>query len=1155
MAKYILLEANRLRGLNTYSNISESEDIYKNKWTNLISPTGLVVNVGDTLSIEEIIVNSRGASDDVMEINGTENENGFIDNQVKLEVSYYINHIARNTARMPFINHTTYRGIGTVVAPTVDDNATTFIGINAESGQALTPIQDGTNANMKIILSRRSLGEVFLRPSSAGTTNWDPTKPYELETYCNGAMIANLITTQIGAGNLSAINTGYIVGLYETTTNGAGTGMIISIDSVKEEGGTGGIVDVWSIHSLGEGYNQSETISLPNLPDGTDITGTTHIFKILIFPALKSYQTSDIRPADGARYFYCNNDYTGLCNALSDGADEDDPDIDADSMVNNCIKRTNKVNLETKGGFLTPDNLATLLTDQMHEPTRITRENNVGSFIDLTDFEFSHNVPYSDTVVDQGNPVIVETPTYKAIPSNFDYTCINGKSTVAGARRGFYAGLAYKDPERYFTMKNLFYNFEYFDDNDNTANDISSGSYQSDADTADIGDFGTQKSGDLGIRVCLLNKFFSSNTGVSATADVNSPIVTNMLWTESNLLRIRKAFRANEKYMGDQTKPVSVGSDDYIAYLGVNLDLGMYDDELSTQGLLTTQTSSKDSYINQRIKFNTLFAAERMPTPKAEVPVDAAIGRGMTGYQRDINNHLNDGQQLSSIWVRSRHDNNIQFGGGDLALPTFLAANKDLLFDTNHHVSELFTGSWVDENGVTQTEKTAIQRSDQLDIMCIPIWGRTESTGHMYNERPFIAFVNFIKCDEDGTFNPLFPQQSTWKIDASNASIGTQLGFDPSFTRNEAVCSLSPMLGNRSGIDRTQYMNIQYMGSVNPSIVFDPSLSRFAISNLNTQTTISNGLLTSIPETLDANNAPEDPVIKVNRTQQIVQQRQKWFAYFGSDIILDNVIIISPYNQAIQKEGTIYDSQSGIAIESVILQDATGNETTLTTNDSDLFNYSLLDKMGFLLDQLLPAFGSDQAVFTNQFIFQSLNNSYRQKLINTVKPLTTGAYVSSAEVQTLSTNTSSMPMYDLGVECIRKVEPSIQASLLTAFNLPTKLSYPYLCVYSSLPSGGTDTMWIGGNDGHGKIPCMGYLTRNESDGDFYYTTGSSFNFTATKDFVITEVETDLRLPDGSRPRLQPQSCVIYKITKPIQSIQQNNIMSSSTDNTKNKKKR
>ena len=40
-------------------------------------------------------------------------------------------------------------------------------------------------------------------------------------------------------------------------------------------------------------------------------------------------------------------------------------------------------------------------------------------------------------------------------------------------------------------------------------------------------------------------------------------------------------------------------------------------------------------------------------------------------------------------------------------------------------------------------------------------------------------------------------------------------------------------------------------------------------------------------------------------------------------------------------------------------------------------------------------------------------------------------------------------------------------------------------------------------------------------------------YTITKDFILTDITTELRLPDGSAPRLAPASCIIYKITKPI----------------------
>ena len=1163
MAKYILLECNRLRGNNTYKNLSEEEDDFKNKWTNLVSPSGIVINVGDTLSVEEIIVNSRGASDSVMEINATENENGFLDNQVIMGMSFYINHIARNTARMPFIRHPTYRGQGTVVSPTVSVGV---IGtppyqprINGEiaNGGALEDvIQDGTEENLRVMLSRRSLGETFFRPvDEDGTENWNPDKLYYLENYCEGSMILRMDVTTIGTGTANTPNTGYIVGLYQTTTSGSGTGMTIQVLSVKEEGTFGGIIDSFNILNVGTGYGVSETITMGTLPDGTALAGTPQVFTITAFPDLKSFQSSDIRPATGERFYYSNDGYTGLTNQLSDGASQADPNIDADSAINEMEKRIVEINLEAKGGFLTPDNLATLLTDQLHEPTRITEKNNVGTFVDMTDFQFNHNLPNDTTLLTKGKPVLVETPTYKPIPSNFDYSAVKlgGRATVMGSRRGFYGGLAYKDADRVFALKNLFYNFIYEFDDTEPQNDIKTGTVGSGHQDTQIGDFGAQGSGNLGVRVCLLNTFRGANQ--VANIERNSPIVTNMVWNEANLQRIAKSFRKAEEYMGDITNKVDTDSFDYTDKLCVNLDLGMYDDEFSTQGTLTKNKETKVPYANQRLKFQTFYDGIGGST-KCEVPVDQ-VPNGCVGFQRGrtVEEITNDGQQLSSIWVKSRFSGGSTYNSG-LATTEFMAANAaaPTRFDTgNYTADQVFNSSWTDVDGNPQTVPDAINRARELDIMVVPVFGLNNNPDFMYNTIPFIAFTSPFPSTDGQVWNPIDPYLGGWKCDFFNSTFGTQLGFDPSFTRNEAVCSLSPMESNiKPNLVKQDYMNLNYIGAVNPSINFDPSLSRFAISNFNTQTTLSNGLLTDLPDTIDANPNPEQPVIRINRNGQICPQRQKWLGNNGLDDEDANVIVVGQFNQAHQEEGTIFDSQSGISIETIKFINSSNIQTQIDNTDQDLFNYSLLDKMGFELRQLLPLFGGEQATFTNDFVYQVVSNTYQQQLNNTIKPMTTGSYVSSAEVQTLSTNSSNMPMYDLGVDAGRQVVPSINAGFLTAFNLPTKLTYPYLCVYSSLPSGGTDTQWIGGGDGHSKTSCMAYLTRNENEGDFFYTNGTTFNFTATKDFTISDVETDLRLPDGSRPKLEPQSCVIYKITKPIQSVAPENQLGN--QNTFNKRK-
>ena len=112
--------------------------------------------------------------------------------------------------------------------------------------------------------------------------------------------------------------------------------------------------------------------------------------------------------------------------------------------------------------------------------------------------------------------------------------------------------------------------------------------------------------------------------------------------------------------------------------------------------------------------------------------------------------------------------------------------------------------------------------------------------------------------------------------------------------------------------------------------------------------------------------------------------------------------------------------------------------------------------------------------------------------------------------------------------------PQTTQAKLNALLEPTQLSYPYLCVYSSIIQGGTSSKWYGGIDSKSQIPCVAFVPRFDNAGSFFYKgLESSFSFTATKDFSISEIETDVRLPDGSRPRLLPHSSVIYKITKPL----------------------
>jgi len=1184
MAKYLLLECNRLRGKATYNNLNEDQDKFKSNWTNVISTEGIIVNAGDTISLEQIIINSKGASDEVIEFSGDENESGFVDNKLRLEYSFYINHAGSNTARLPFLKHSTYRGNGTTLAPNQ-------VLPNSDPKE---PKNNGTirdNTEFLNMVSRRSLGEIFLPPTIG--SGFNNTEFYDElnKSYCGGSMITRARTEQTGSSGTGNINGGYEANVvYDTTveTGGVGqfgTGMRIRVDSVTTDGNVYGIVESWSIASMGRNYGLTGAFTLSlnidparlqPFPTGGGTTGSKHILKFFTYTNSNIFSQSGLSGFDGSRFTFLNFGYTGLCNK---GEAESSATIsinnDYDTINEEASKRTKTLDLEVQEGFLTPDNLGTLITDQLHEPSYINKiSNDRAEYLDYNTLKFSHR-DILGNVVNQAKPVIVSTPTYQPQVCNFSAHGIpNTTATYCGVRRQWYNNVAYKHPERVEALKDIFYNFSYVRNDDSFGADIMSGTNGS-RTGLNKGDFGNLNTGDIGCRIGLLNTFASEGTGDQfIILKKHGLVITNMLWTTDNIQRISKGFRKTEKYCGDTSLIIDTDSDNFKNNLLVNLDLGMYDDEFSSQFplnyFLKDANGNPIYYANQRKKFNNKIVADLVSSCESTTDYNVLTNGNGVCEGNTIRNFpesvSNDGQELSSIMVKSRFQEGFTYEKSIDATYTqdkldttefFSTSQQGAPFDTTTTANILeenfFIGSFRDSRTLNlKSTNDCVEEARLNDIACVPVFSNNSANGFMKSKNgiPYIAFICGIECGspttEFDTTNYSNPTNK-WKIDVWNSTFGTQIGFDPSFTRNEGVCFVSPMIGNTAtgttgelAIDN--YMNVGYIGAVNPSILYNPVLSRFEISGLNTPATIGNGLLSDIPELITPNPNPEQICYKVNRIGQIGLSEAKVIGNVpintntGHAYTQNDAPRIGQFDDAQQDQGSIIDSQSGIAIENIILFDKNNNTTTLSETDKDNYKLCMFDKMGFDLNQLLPKFGDNNAFFTNQFVFQNKPPTYRTGLLNITRPATTGSYISSAEIQPLSVNELNLPLYDLGANCNRQTEPDINQGTITAFELPDKLNFPYYTVYSSIPSQGTDSVWIGGNDGYSKLPCMGYLTRENNIGDFYYNAEQTFQYTATKDFTLTEIETDIRLPDGTRPKLNPHSAVIYKITKNINSL-------------------
>ncbi len=1164
----IILECNRTRAKLNINPIPESEDKYKNRWTNNISTTGIAVDVGDVISMEMAAINSKGANEEVIEFIG-ENEFGVNDNKALVDLGFYVNHCGRNTFSLPLKNQ--------VCEPAADSRTT-------------ADYQDFSN------VLQRDIGGFPRNITNAETSDlYRQNSPYQ-------DIITDYKITK--EGNYYEAGKYYLAVPDGTPNSGAawstGGPIIIQVISVKTAaGGDVGIIDEYKFINEGTNIGQFDNVGLPqdmfNIPatykflDEVDRAGnsinsprTTSATAPAVVQATLQIKArinpnaymKNFEPPDNTRYYFLDPSYTGLDYVnWSDSTNH--------IYINsNVVLRKNQVLLEVPIGYNTPSNVAKLLTDILHEPTQITK---------TTPLPFSSFNTYSVNAHDYNNyggstttlPGIVATPTYQPCPANGNpaankqnenfetsYEYYKPDPDIAPppspdppadlqeamTRRSYYSSIAYADPERFEGLQ-IFRNGFYGADNNDTSNFINTGINQTQITTP----FGNQTVGQLGNRVCSLNNLPTAPNVDNAYCKFSRGklILTNMLWSEDTIYALAAGFRKNEKYLNGFQKQSDWGSDDYKQYTGVHLDCGQYDDMTSNQtdkqkgleGNLNFYGSRGDYDSNTgNWKINTLTLA---PTFRSNLKYPCF------GQQRD--GSPNSGIQLEGIYVQSywREDFLIQNVNG-------VAKPADGI-DYNQLLEELTTGGNYDGNfnlpdpndansGIPMLKNNTadfgtydelIQIARDANIAVVPIWNT--APGNIFNNAsntPYIAFVSALNVDNPAVvipnldfsldvpiearwdFNKTIDEQK-WFLSKWNLQYGFQFGFDNSFTRNKAV--LFTNLQQTRELDpkvRQNYAGVGMIGAVNPSIQYEQTASRFTIEGLNSGMTIGNGNLQQPVNEIEATDDPEQLCYNIG----VIGNIQPYENPGGG--------LYFPCLDMRQLSSSIVASQSGVSIleisvfEAWDLEQSYDNALPLSSPEiaNEHYKDTLFDKMGFNITQLIPRLGSSQSFFTNNLEFRGTKGTYAEAYQNSL-PMTTGQYISSAEIQASSVNSLDMPQYDLGISFFRSSRPDVEPASITAFRIPDKLNYPYLCIYSDIATQGCDTTYYGGVDSHSKIPCLGFMSRNYTNGNYFYGLESSFNYTATKPFVLTDVTSDIRLPDGKRPVLDPNSAVIYKIQK------------------------
>ena len=1152
MSKYIILECNRERAIDKSFN-STITDPFKNKWTNQVSNSGILVQAGDVLTIDETIINSKGADSDVMEFRGEPNENDILDNKAEVSFSYYINHNGTNTVNFPMIGHKTYRGRGNLIEPFVNSDD----GGNYPEATPYVKIAPFNQANFLSMISKRSLGEVWLagqlQPYNATTRFTSNFMPQTKRVF-------KMTTTQRGgglgaSGTASNANSGFIEGtIYDTiTSDSSGAGMKIRVDTTITVGDIPNIIETFTIINMGTSdyTDANATITIPLSAS----EGTSQIFTINN-PLSTDYNSSDISKYDGSKYFPLNIGYTGLAffndtqitNTLP--AFDVSAEYDVDKLELNPSKRINTVSLEVPKGFSTPSTISNILTEQLARPDKIDRNYNRGDFLDMEDFDFFHLDPIT-TFNSSGKPNIVASKVFQPHSANFMNNGQNvpHKASLAGRRTTFYQSIAYKEPERIISLQKAFKQFEVQAEPYLSTNEILTAQGDSFLGIRTFGDFGRAGTGEFGAHPTLLSDQLIAGEDVSILK--GEFIVSNILFTKSNIEKISK-MKGAEKYMGDLSRVEDITTDNYKKYLSVNLDVGIYDDELSTQGLLTGTEIIDSVLTNQRTKFATRAEAEALGV------CEVSVGNNNSGFQRDLNNIANDGQQLSNFWVKSRYDKSSMLFDRNNVSQSFsttfaiLGQGTKKMDTTGADINQVF-GQGHTINGEYISLEVMNSWAEDYDVAVIPLNVPINPNDPTQNEginqmiQPFVCFVSACNVGQTAVFDRVKQFEATsadhWRADSINFKYGMIFGFDPSFTRNKTVAIYNNQLG--VGVDSIapeNYLNYINLGAVNPLISFDSNFSRFSINGLNTPTFIGNGLTTDDSLEFTPSDNPQQQSLTINGSHQIAPAQQK---DLGSVPVGEttNILRIGQFGQARQEYGTIIDSQSGVCIEEIAVFGKNNNMIRfdledLTGQNDYLYHNTLFDKMGFNVETLLPKFGSSDAFFRNPSI-QLANKTFETSRRHTLKPMTTGADLTANDCQTFSVNSESAPLFDLGGDTFRQIKPDATQGEITATRLASKFDFSYLCVYSSLISEGTDTIYIGGSDNQSKLSCMTYLTRENNQSDFFYQGEKGFNFTATKDFTITDITTDIRLPNGERPILNSSSTIIYKIEKPLRSLPAN----------------
>jgi len=315
------------------------------------------------------------------------------------------------------------------------------------------------------------------------------------------------------------------------------------------------------------------------------------------------------------------------------------------------------------------------------------------------------------------------------------------------------------------------------------------------------------------------------------------------------------------------------------------------------------------------------------------------------------------------------------------------------------------------------------------------------------------------------------------------------------------------------------YVNTTQVGTPNSSLQFDPARGRFNFQNLHWDRFEGNKRGSSA----DPANTEENPSADV-----IINGLNKEIEYFDSLVAAQKADTI-----------TLVSANSGIGLIDV----------GLATKDANIYEYLSdfrpIDKQPFWSESLLSRLGFDyRAIFNpyglpdSWFLTRTYETTTNSKLVQYFPyPLTTNSILDTTLAFAYDqTNTPTpFPMYNLSSQQGRwNVNASTSTAQIFASNLPQKLVFPFWLVYSDIIGGITFHSSKNGAESN----IIAICNRSYVSGDFSYSFATDYVFTATKDFVITGITTQILNPDLTPADIDDRTTIVYKVSKPLKMFQE-----------------